>query len=319
LPRLVRAVFYFAFAGCIGVMQRDAVAQSAEASSVRTGLSESLSGAAKQAYESATILRNNSDWAGAMAKYGQAYELSKDPRLLFDMAICARDLKAYARMQELLVRYEREAPATLTEQTRADVDAAMEAIRHLVGTVRVQVSEAGALLAIDGRAAGESPPKEPVVLDLGRHTIAASKAGFEPAQQVVEIVGGDNVEVSLKLLRPSRLIVVADVGSSVLVDRREMMSDRFEGPVAPGAHEVQVTARGKKTLLTHVVLRPEETRTLQVTLEGEARLPVWVWLAGGAAAVVGGAVASYFLLRPHDDGSQLTGNLQGGGRVVVSP
>ena len=42
---------------------------------------------------------------GAYAKFGQAYDLSKDPRLLFNMAICMRNQHDYARMQGLLVRY----------------------------------------------------------------------------------------------------------------------------------------------------------------------------------------------------------------------
>src|SRR5258708_2035721 len=84
-------------------------AQPADAPAARPGLADSLTGAAKEAYEFGRMLRNNQDWAGALRKFEQAYSLSSDPRLLFNMAICARDLRAYARMQQLLKRYEQDA------------------------------------------------------------------------------------------------------------------------------------------------------------------------------------------------------------------
>src|ERR1019366_2667901 len=57
-------------------------------------LSDSLTGPARDAYNSARILINNGDFAGAYSKYAQAYSLSKDPRLLYDMAVCTRSMKA---------------------------------------------------------------------------------------------------------------------------------------------------------------------------------------------------------------------------------
>jgi hypothetical protein len=235
------------------------------------------------------------------------------------MAICARGQKAYARMQELLLRYEREAGDRVSPDSRAEIVAALGAIRNLVGAVRPIVSESGAALTIDGRAVGVSPVGEPIVLDLGKHTIDASKEGFEAAAQSFEIVGGDEVPVSLKLLRPSRLVVEADPGASIVVDRREIAGDRFDGSLRAGVHEVQVTARGKKPFSTRVELQSEETRRMRVNLEDTARVPLWVWVAGGAAIVAGGSLAGYFLFKTHDDSpSQLTGNLPPG-RVVVSP
>lgn len=326
MNRSARRVVHVALAACLG-WPVAALAQPAETpapSEAPTAtpppvppLSESLHGEALEAYESATILLHNGDWAGAMAKYSRAHDLSGDVRLLFDMAICARGMKAYARMQELLVRYQREAGDGMSPESRAEIAAALAAIRNLVGGVRVQVSEAGAALSIDGRAVGVTPVEEPIVLDLGKHTVAAAREGFERAEQTIEVLGGDEIPVSLKLLQPSRLIVDAEPGSSIVVDRREVAADRFEGALSAGVHEIQVTARGKKPFSTHVVLGREETRRMRVNLEDSAHVPVWAWWVGGAAIVAGGAVAGYFIFRPHDDGaSQLNGTL---GRAVVTP
>jgi hypothetical protein len=53
-------------------------------------LSQVLQGAAKNAYDVASLLYKQGDFAGAEAKYSQAYDLSKDPRLVFNMAACER-------------------------------------------------------------------------------------------------------------------------------------------------------------------------------------------------------------------------------------
>jgi hypothetical protein len=136
-------------------------------------LGEALSGPAKEAYEAATVLLNNRDPSRALDKYRQAYELSRDPRLLFDMAVCARDLRSYAKMRGLLLDYERATGTSLRPERRADVDAALAAIHNLVGTWNVSVNEAGASVAVDGEPRGETPLAAPLVLDLGKHTLAA--------------------------------------------------------------------------------------------------------------------------------------------------
>src|SRR5260370_21376365 len=105
-------------------------------------LAQALSGPAREAYSSAQVLVNNGDYAGAYAKYGQAYDLSKDPRLLFNMAVCARNIHDYARMQGLLARYQREARASMAAEDKADVENALATIRTLGGPVNLSVSEA---------------------------------------------------------------------------------------------------------------------------------------------------------------------------------
>src|SRR5260370_39809457 len=99
-------------------------------------LAQALSGPAREAYSSAQVLVNNGDFTGAYAKYGQAYDLSKDPRLLFNMAVCARNTHDYARMQGLLVRYQRDAGSSMAPQDRADGESALATIRTLVGAVK---------------------------------------------------------------------------------------------------------------------------------------------------------------------------------------
>jgi hypothetical protein len=292
---------FFAILAASGFDGPTAVAQ--PAAPPRTPLGESLSGAAKEAYDAAVVLLDNSDCAGAIAKYTQAYDLAKDPRLLFDIAVCDRDLRAYARMQGLLLRYEREDAAAMSAQQRAEVEAALAAIHDLVGTVHLTVSEAGADVSVDAEPAGTTPLATPIVVDLGKHTLSVKKDGFEPVVRTVEIAGGNETNLAIALVRqarPALFRVNADPGATVVIDRKELAHGSFDGALAPGAHEVQVTEAGKKDYETRVVLGDGEARTLEVTLEAERRPMLWPWIAGGAALLVGASVGGYFLLRPQD-------------------
>src|SRR5689334_22269596 len=168
---LVRSTFALA----VALVSPAAIAQTASPAAARTvPLAESLTGPAKEAYDSAKVLLNNHDWAGAYTKFQQAYDLSKDPRLLFNMAVCARDMRQYARTEQLLVRYEHEAGANLSSEEKAQVDAALATVRALVARVKLDVSEEGASVAVDGNPAGTTPLPAPLVVDLGKHTLSVN-------------------------------------------------------------------------------------------------------------------------------------------------
>jgi hypothetical protein len=279
-----------------------ASAQSGDRAPRRAPLGETLSGAAKEAYEAAGILMNNRDFAGAITKYRQAYDLSKDPRLLFNMAVCERDLRAYARMQSLLVRYEKEAGADLPAEDKADVDAALAAIHDLVATVNLTANEAEASVIVDGEAVGVTPLAAPLVVDLGKHTLAVKKPGFKTVDQAIEVAGGNETKVAITLVsesRPAELRIVTAAEATVVVDKKQIARGHFEGMLAPGTHEVQVSALGKKTYDVQVTLGDYEERTMTVTLEDERRgLGIWPWIVGGAVVSAGAVVGGYFLFRP---------------------
>jgi hypothetical protein len=269
-------------------------------------LGESLSGPAKDAYVSAQILLNNDDFAGALKKYGQAYDLSRDPRLLFNMAVCARSLRAYAQMQSLLTRYVREAGAAMTAQDKADVDSALGAIRNLVGTVRLAVTEADAAVAVDGVVVGTTPLANPLIVDLGAHKLSVTKAGFQSADQAMDIQGGTEVAVAITLIAQrhlAQLIVTSDDDATVRIDDTLPAKGRFDGQVASGLHDVRVTEHGKVDYRAQVDLKDGETRTLQVTLESEKHGAVWPWIVGGAAVVAGAVVGGYFLFKSSPEAS----------------
>ncbi|WP_193409874.1 serine/threonine-protein kinase [Myxococcus hansupus] len=56
---------------------------------------------------------------------------------------------------------------------------------------------AGARLFVDGREVGVAPLSGPVVVEHGRHTVTARRAGAPPLQREVDVVAGRRLEVAL--------------------------------------------------------------------------------------------------------------------------
>jgi hypothetical protein len=272
-------------------------------------LVESLHGGAKQAYEAARLLATNHDFAGALAEFGQAYTASNDPRLLFNMAICEKELHRYARMKSTLERFLREGGAAMTPETRATVDEALSAIRPLVASVQLTVSEAGATVSVDGDAVGTTPLAAPIMVELGKHQLSVKKAGFVTLEPTIETPGGSEAVLSLSMVADrhvAQLVVSAEPESTIVVDGKTASQGRFDGSVASGTHTITVTAPGKHTYKADLDLRDGETRSLQVTLEADGHASsVWPWIVGGAIVAAGAAAGGYFLFKPQDQTTPL--------------
>src|SRR5437588_12657547 len=134
-------------------------------------------------------------------------------------------------MQQLLKGYEQDAAQQLTSDERAQVDSALEAIRGLVGTVTLTVNEPDARVDVDGTAVGTTPLAAPLVVDLGKHSLVVSKDGFQRAERVIETVGGTEAAVMVNLVRQehqARLAVVAEHGARIVIDKKQVATDRFE-------------------------------------------------------------------------------------------
>ena len=135
------------------------------------------------------------------------------------------------------------APLLFSDDKR-DVDAALGAIRMLIGTVSLTVNEPGATVQIDGEPAGTTPLEGPVVQNLGKHKLSIVKPGFSPVDQTVDIAGGKQTSLTIRLearAAQSR----ADVVRFDDRRRRDRCGGRHEnGPGAIRRRAVAWAARG---------------------------------------------------------------------------
>lgn len=81
-------------------------------------LAESLEGQARSEYLAARVLFDDGDFATALEKYKSVYGKASDPRLLWNLAACHKNLRRYARASVLLRQYVKEggAPESVSQR-----------------------------------------------------------------------------------------------------------------------------------------------------------------------------------------------------------
>jgi hypothetical protein len=307
----VRSTNFWVALFCTSLLTANASAQTAAAPAASNApLAESLSGMAKAEYEAGKILYADGDFAGAALKFRAAYEISKDPRLLWNTAAAEKNLRHYARVEALVKQYVAESPA-LSAEDKADAQALLDTVRAFIADVTINVNEAGADVFVDDERVGASPLAGPLRIEMGARRVRVSKAGFRDFASNVNVPGGGAITVDAKLqsdVHEGRLRVVSP-GATITVDGKVMGVGQWEGPLSSGAHGVNLSAKGKRSYQTDTVVQDNQTTNLQITLEAEsasgALAPkgsstTWIWITAGAVVVAGGAVGAYFLLKPDD-------------------
>jgi hypothetical protein len=265
-------------------------------------LSQSLTGPAKGDYDAGRILFEDQDYAGALVKFQRAYDRSGDIRLLWNMAVCEKSLRRYARVLALVDRYWREGEMRMSEAHRREVSDVLTTVRTLISTVHVLVNEAGASVLVDDVPAGTTPLPEPLLIDLGRRRIRVTKPGFEDQQLIQDFAGGSEVTFSLTLVpEPSdgQLKVVAGRSDTISIDGQVVGTGQWEGELPAGEHSLRVAASDMRPYARDVMVEAGKTRTLYVVLEPEeSGIPGWVWVGAGVLVAGGLATGGYFVLRP---------------------
>ncbi|WP_433935991.1 PEGA domain-containing protein [Sorangium cellulosum] len=278
-----------------------AAAQPAPAAAQRP-LSETLSGEAKAEYEAARILFNDGDHRNAIIKFERAYELSRDPRLLWNIALCQKNLKRYTRLLATIEQLLRDAGPQLTEQDRKDAAELIEATKAYVSRLDLQASEAGATVLVDGEEVGQTPLGEPVLLDIGTRRIRVTKKGFKDVEVTEQVAGGGVVTVKATLekeVHQGRLIVAAPPDAVISLDGRVVGRGTWEGPVPSGGHALRVTASGMVSHQSEVMILDNQTRRVEVSLLPQPKgsnIETWIWIGGGVAVVAGALLLGFGVL-----------------------
>jgi hypothetical protein len=290
-----------------------AVAQPAPAALPPAPLAESLTGTAQAEYAAARILYDDGDFAGALEKLRSAYDYSKDPRLLWNMAACQKNLRHYAEVVRLVEGYLSQGQGYVSESDRSDATGLLDTVKSFISRVEVTSNEPGATVFIDDVSKGTTPLTSALPVDMGNHKVRVSKPGFVDFTMSVELPGGSPFSITADLVAERHvgtLRIVAEPEDVLQVDGKAVGTGLWEGAVPSGTHSVFVSGTGKIAHQTEVVVSDNQVSSLHVSLEDRpvrvvdrSGVPTWVWIAGGVL-VAGGGVGAYLLLKPHDAGYQ---------------
>lgn len=261
----------------------------------KKSLAETLPKPALQHYEKGRLLFADGDFASALLEFQQAHTLAPEPRLLWNMAVCEKNLRHYTKTASLVQLY-LDAPAEgRTKAEDAEARTLLETVRGFIGRVVPRIEPAGAAVDLDGAPLGKAPVP-PVEADMGPHTLHVSLAGYRSIARTFSLPGGADLGIDVALVRQKAwLRIDVTAGEAVFVDGAPLVGGELEVP--PGHHLVRVAASGKKTWELDVTVADGETRRVTPRLESTSGV-AWPWIVGGAALIVGASVTTYLLLRP---------------------
>src|SRR5580692_2580909 len=86
----------------------------------RASLADSLPADARRDYDAGKLLFEDGDYATALLKYQAAYDRTRDSRLLWNVAVCQKDQRHYAKAAATLGRYLAEGGDLLSAADRRD-------------------------------------------------------------------------------------------------------------------------------------------------------------------------------------------------------
>lgn len=271
-------------------------------------LKDTLVGDALAAFQRAGKLFEDSDFAGARAEYERAYTLSSDARLLFNAAACDKGLRRYARAIATLKK-SLEAKDRLPPEHVTLVEDTIAVLQPFVGAITIRVDVPGATVSVDGEPAGTTPLAGPLSADVGERTVTVEKTGYVTQTTRLQLTSDapKTVEITLVAEKPKeppppkdgRLRVQSDNATSrIFVDNKLVGTGTWAGSLPVGAHAVRVEREGANGYASTIDIRPGETRSLDVVLPENSRVPTWVWIAGGIAVAAGAGVAVGFAVAP---------------------
>ena len=279
-------------------------------------LSESLTGQPKGDYESGKVLYTDGDNAGALVKFTSAYNTSQDPRLLWNMAACEKNLRHYSKALKLVRQYVKDGDKFLSDQDKKEAEDLIKVMEPFTTKLQVNVDEAGAEVAVDEEVLGQSPVPEALV-DIGQRKVRVRKEGFEEYTKDLPVGGAAQVSLDVKMvkiLHEGRLNVKASNDATIAIDDKVVGTGTWAGVLPSGGHTLKVTAPKMRVYQTEVLIQDKQSRDVQVTLEPEPNkgLPAWAWITGGVVLTGGLAVGGYFIFKQDPKYEGPDGNLSPG-------
>lgn len=148
-------------------------------------LTEILTGAALDAYLKGRDLFDAGDTLTGHAKLLEAYELSKNPRLLWNMAACSKSSRHYSRAIDELTRFLNDGREQITADQAKRAEDVRATLYSLVASVTLKVAPEGASVSLDDEPLvhGEGP----YYLELGKHEFRVDHARFQRESRVVDV------------------------------------------------------------------------------------------------------------------------------------
>lgn len=273
----------------VTAFESTALAQPAKKKSVR----DQLPPDAQKQWDAAIALYEKGQWDGARTSFYAAWEASKNPRVLFNVAVCDKNLGRYARAIESLKKELADGKGQLSADEETAVKNQISGLEQFVAELTIDVNEPGADVFVDEAKVGTTPLPGPVPVQVGERHVRVVKAGFIEGRETIELKGGASGRVTVKLA-PSvkttlvNVSVIGPANAVVKVDGKEVGPAPYKGQVGVSAepHQFSAEAPGYVTATQAALVREGEPLTLTLQLAQDQQKGKLVVLAKPEGATI---------------------------------
>lgn len=161
-------------------------------------LAQTSSAEAESHFKRGVAFYQESDFKAALVEFKRAYELSKNWRLLYNVAQAEYQAHDYAAALGSFETYLNEGGDKLPRGRRAEVDKEIARLRARVGRLTVRASVPEALVTLDEESVGAAPVTRYVA--VGPRRVTVKKDGYAVWTRSFDVASGDDrvVEVVLE-------------------------------------------------------------------------------------------------------------------------
>jgi PEGA domain len=227
-------------------------------------------------WDAGVALAQRKNWDGARTSFKAAYEISKNPRVLFNLGVAEKELGRYAAALESFRKELAEGKGQLAPDEESDVKAAISGLEKFVAQLTIDVSEKDADVFIDNDKVESSKLPGPITVQLGERRVRAVKPGFAEAVESIQLPGGGKGTMTLKLqplVKTSRVnvSVVGPSNAIVKIDGKEVGAAPYAGQVVVTAdpHQFSAEAPGYVTATQAAIVKDGESLNLTLQLAPE--------------------------------------------------
>lgn len=189
----------------------------------------------------------------AYEAFHSAWELQKNYDIAANLGVAEIALGKARSAAEHLSYALRALPSSESAAKRAALEARLGDAQEETAAMRIEVSEQGAIVLVDGLPVGRSPLADTIFVEPGRHSIEARGANDTVARTVVDVSKGSSQELLLTLKSaPLSRIVTATTNAAANPTPAPSRPDSKSVPLLAVGFGVSTLAAGIATAATVV-------------------------------------------------------------------
>jgi hypothetical protein len=268
---------------------------------------------AKELFQEGVKLLDEKKWAEAAGELERSLAIRESVSVLYDLGLAYRGLGEVKKAEEHLQRCVDLARKLGSPDAAVDrAVALLDEVRGLLGHIIIKARGGAERVSMDGVAVGAADGAYDLMVEPGRHTLVAERAGYERSEQVITVASGDKRIIMLNAgERPSLGRIVVDTGevdAEVFLDGLPKGHVKTIDAVGPGPHVVSAEAGDHLAQETTIVVVSGKDVVAKLTLEESSSIvgSWWLWTVIGVAiagAAVGVAVAASSGTKPPNGGT----------------